>query len=247
VILDMHQDNTSPAFTNPRPNRCEGTGLPTWLFPDATSISAHDGQCDFLLDHPEPGVSQAPQAGYEEAWGLIAARYASNPMVVGADMYNEPAYCDGENLDNFYMHVGDAIRAVNPHLLLIYQDRAARGGVFVVNRPLRLPDSVYSFHLYANEWSEAENTVATHLSHISSWRVPTWIGEFGVQVSHSSKQATPAQLASWPAVMIQFVAYAKAHDIGWAFHQYSGGSTALIPKSSGQLRSSWLTDLRSGF
>lgn len=247
VILDMHQANTSPAFARPRPNRCEGTGLPAWLFPNAGAISAHQGQCDFLLNRAEPGVSVAPQSGYEDAWRLIALRYARNPLVVAADMYNEPGYCTGEDLEAFYSTIGAAIRAVAPHLLLIYQDRAARGGVFVVDRPLRMRNTVYSFHVYANQWSQAENTIAMHISHSASWRVPIWIGEFGVQVSHSSRQATSAQLMAWPNVMIPLVAYAKAHDLGWAFHQYSGGSTALIPKSSGRLRSGWLTDLRSGF
>src|SRR4029078_13747054 len=31
VILDMRANNLSPAFNNPKPDRCQGSGPPVWL------------------------------------------------------------------------------------------------------------------------------------------------------------------------------------------------------------------------
>ncbi len=250
VILDMHGNNTSPAFKSPRTGRCEGSGLPSWLYPNAGSISAHRGECDFLTDRAQPGVSTDPQQGYAAAWQAVSGRYASNPLVVAADMYNEPSsHCAGLDLNRFYTRVGQAIRAGDPHVLLIYQDNTAKRGQYALDRPLTLPGSVYSFHVYASSWDRARSAIEAHLSHASSWDAPTWIGEFGVYRGHgAAPSGVAAATAAWAAsVLPQFTAFCREHDIGWAYHQYSGGKSALIAPGTGKPSNAVLAGLQSGF
>jgi hypothetical protein len=248
VILDMHQNNTSPAFKSPKQGRCEGSGIPAWMFPNAGQINAHRGQCDFLTDVREPGAPLAPWQGYEDVWRMLAARYAGNRMVVAADMFNEPSsHCGRLNLVKFYSAIGRTIRSVSPHMLLIYQDNAARRHQFALKGPLPLPNSVYSFHVYATSWTQAEATLNAHVAHSASWRVPIWLGEFGVQKQPGPDSNVAALVNGWPSVLKPFMTYCREHDIGWAFHQYAGGGTSLLLPKSGKPRTTWLAELQAGF
>ncbi len=250
VVLDMHGNNSSPAFKNPKPDRCQGSGLPVWLYPDAGTITAHRGECDFLTDHSEPGAPIDAQQGYSTVWNMVAGRYAGNRMVVAADMYNEPSsHCPGLALDTFYTRVGTAIRAADPHLLLIYQDNTARRGTFAINRPLTLPGSVYSFHVYAPSWAQARTTLEAHLAHVASWNTPVWLGELGVSKGKGKSGGgdISAALGAFPSVLAPFMSFCRQHDIGWAFHQYAGGGTSLLDSQTGHPRTTWLSGLQAGF
>ncbi len=246
VVLDMHANNLSPAFKNPKPDRCQGSGLPTWLFPDPEATTPQKAECTFLKGEPLPGAPVDAQAGYADAWHEIASRYASNQLVVGADIFNEPssARCPGLDLLPFYEQMGNAIRSANPHLLLIYQDNAARKGNFALNAPLDLPNSVYSFHFYPVSWSQGEPLLQSHVDHVASWHQPIWLGEFGVfREQGRGAEAT----AGWVADLGAMMHYCRVHNIGWAFHQYSGGAGSLIDRQKRQVHTDWLAGLQAGF
>src|SRR5919198_1165990 len=122
VVIEMGQSHWSPAFrdvSTQKGIKCRGVGMPSWLYPDAAHQTITQAKLDFFADRN--GVQQ----GFLDAWRFIAHRYASNPMVVGFDMMNEP-YTDGEfppselHLDSLYRRIGTSIRSVNPHALLVF-------------------------------------------------------------------------------------------------------------------------------
>jgi hypothetical protein len=246
VIIDMHANNLSPAFKNPKPDRCQGSGLPVWLFPDAASQDPQEAECEFLSGQPLPGAPIDAQQGYADAWSEIAGRYADNKLVVAADIFNEPSAANCPDLDllPFYEQMGHAIRAADPKLLLIYQDNAARSGNYALSAPLDLPDSVYSFHFYPLNWTEGQALLQSHLDHVASWKQPVWLGEFG-PFREAGRGADVSD--AWLGDLDKMMKATRADDVGWAFHQYSGGGGSLIQRSTGQVRTDWLRGLQAGF
>ena len=246
VVLDMHANNLSPAFKDPKPGRCEGSGLPVWLFPQPDATTPKSAECAFLKGGSWPGGPSDPQAGYAAAWSMLARRYASNELVVAADIFNEPSTAGCRDLDMlpFYRRVGTAIRAADPNLVLIYQDNAAHHGGYLLTSPLEMPNVVYSFHLYPLDWADGEPLLAAHLEHVSGWSQPVWIGEFGVfREKGRGQEPDPHWLPDLAAMM----RYCRERGVGWAFHQYAGGRGSLVDADTRRLRVEWLRGLQGGF
>jgi len=243
VILDMHANNLSPAFKQPKPERCQGSGLPAWLFPDAAGTDAQTAECDFLAGRRPAVAGVDPLDGYAQAWQLVAERYAGNQLVVAADIFNEPR-CPGLDLAAFYERMGAAIRAAGPNLLLVYQNNAARGGEFALTAPPDLDDAVYSFHLYPRDWSEGEPILRAHLDLTRDWGDPVWIGEFGV-FREKGRGEEPGQ--RWLADLAAMMDACRQADVGWAFHQYAGGGGSLVSRDTGAVRRDWVAGLQAGF
>ena len=129
-------------------------------------------------------------------------------------------------------------------MLLIYQDNAARNGNYGLTAPLDLPNSVYSFHFYPVSWSQGEPLLQSHVDHVASWHQPIWLGEFGVfREQGRGAEAT----AGWVADLGAMMHYCRVHNIGWAFHQYSGGAGSLIDRQKSQVHTDWLAGLQAGF
>jgi len=245
VVLDMHQNNMSPAFKDPAPDRCEGSGVPTWAYPDVAR-GANQAECDFFADRRERGVPIDLQAGYTAAWTKIARRYATNRMVVAADLFNEPSSgnCPGLDVTPFYRTLGTRIRRVDPHLLLVCEAGTGPVARSALRRPLGLPGWVYSFHLYLRPGASASPVVGAFLRRAAQWRVPVWVGELGV-FQRGARTAVPAGMASR---LRATVAGLRRHQAGWAFHQFAGGSVALTRRADGTiLHRDWLAALRTGF
>jgi hypothetical protein len=245
VVLDMHQNHMSPAFTNPVPDRCEGSGLPTWVYPD-TTIGANRAQCDFFADRRQPGVPIDVQAGYGAAWTKIARRYAVNRMVVGADLFNEPSsgVCPGLDVTSFYRTLGTRIRHADPHLLLICEAGTGPAADSPLRRSVRMPGWVYSFHAYLRPGESPGDLAGASLRRAAEWRVPAWVGELGI-FQRGAPTAIPAGTGSQ---LRATVADLRRHHAGWAFHQYAGGAVALTRRTGGALlHGDWLAALRSGF
>ena len=73
VIVQMAQSKWSPAFRNIPVRgggiRCQGYGMPAWLYPDAGSISIDAAKLRFFS-------SPTMRQGYRDAWTYVAARFA---------------------------------------------------------------------------------------------------------------------------------------------------------------------------
>src|SRR5438067_490087 len=138
------------AATN-KGTKCAGVGMPDWLYQGVTDEIA--ARRSFFADQGNQ------QELYADAWKFVAERYASDPLVVAADMMNEP-YTKHEltlselNLDQLYQTLGRAIRSVNPNILLTFQDSQYSGpdSTFALSAPPSFPGVVYSFHYYVDNW-----------------------------------------------------------------------------------------------
>jgi hypothetical protein len=220
VILHMSQSHWSPAFGNVQTNkgaiRCAGVGMPSWLY---TGVSnEYQARRSFFADEDHQ------QELYADAWRFVAARYASNKQVVAADMMNEPytkhAMTLSElNLNRLYETVGTAIRSVDPTILLAFQDsQYTPGGSFALTEPPALPNVIYTFHYYVDQWAPSgQAQIQTYLDRARQWNVPLWIGEFDAFSYASPRPSDP----SWQSDLTQMMRYTKEADISWTEFTYA--------------------------
>jgi len=155
-LLDFHQDQMSVGFG--------GEGWPAWsvetdglavrrfVFPlGYTASPALNAAFDnFWADRPGPG-GVGLQARYAAAWRYVAARFSSDPWVLGYDLMNEPwpAKATDAQLGAFYKRVIAAIRSVDRQHLIFYEPNV----LFDLGAPTTLPalgdDALgMSFHDY---------------------------------------------------------------------------------------------------
>lgn len=140
----------------------------------------------FILDQHRPDSnaqsalwysSQYPESRWLSDWVMLARHYANNPLVIGADLHNEPHSpacwgCGDPTIDwqKAAVRGGNAILAVNPHWLIFVegvdcynrQNGAASGDCYwwggnlegVASKPvvLKVPNRVvYSAHDYTTD------------------------------------------------------------------------------------------------
>jgi hypothetical protein len=219
VVIEMGQNHWSPAFRNissRRGIRCRGVGMPSWLYPQPGRPTITQAKLDFYANRD--GVQQ----GFLDAWRFVAERYASNPMVVGFDMMNEP-YTDGEfppselHLGALYRRVGAAIRSVNRDALLAFQDVLPRQtDAFGLGAPPPFRNVVYEFHLYSDDWGAGLRLADILRERATRWNVPLWIGEFD-----AFGYASPfGAKGDWAGDLSDMMHYCKENGIGWTEFTY---------------------------
>jgi endoglycosylceramidase len=247
VILDMHQVYWSPAFKNlpiyGGAHLCQGGGFPAWMYKSTSSKWAvRTAETQFFANRH--GV----QRGFVDAWTFFARRYRDDPAVVGADMLNEPVthhlFSPSKlHLTEFYERVGSAIEAVNPHLLLIFEDNNYLGDspkdFGITGRP-SLHNGVYSFHTYVDTWAIAHQETSAFLRRARGWNVPAWNGEWDM-FRASSPNPTHTD---WQRAVDSFMRYYRANDIGWTIYADTLG-WFLGP--NGDPKPGLLAAARSGF
>ena len=226
VILDMHQVYWSPAFKNipiyGGAHLCQGGGFPAWMYETSSSKSAiRTAMTSFFANDHDV------QQGFVDAWTFFARRYRNDPTVVGADMLNEPVthhlFSPSKlHLTEFYDRVGAAIRAANPHILLIFEDNNYLGDsprdFGITGRPT-LDNAVYSFHTYVDTWAMALQETRAFLRRARHWDVPAWDGEWDM-----FRAASPNPVhTDWRRAVRSFMRYYRAHDIGWTIYSYAIG------------------------
>jgi hypothetical protein len=242
AILDMHDAGWSPAFTG-HPGQCEGHGLPRWLYNGWLYITAQNNadalgvaRCQFFSDTKEAGMPERPQEGFAAVWKMLARRYAANPTVIGADMFNEPIWptaCLDANLRSFYQKVGHAIRMVNTRILLICEDSgyaAKPTGAFLLRRMPALNNALYSWHFYPASWKDGRAALAAHLALARSWNVPLWIGEFDAFGGSYNIAIKPQVDPRWHSDLSALMKYFKDNRISWTIWDYDyGGYSVVVP------------------
>lgn len=176
------------------------------------------------LWHGEGGFTEA---GWIEDWRMLAARYADDPTVIGADLHNEPhagTWGGGGASDwaRAAEAAGDAIGEVNPNWLILVEGVGAYdgdaywwGGALqgVRDRPIELavPDKlVYSPHDYGNSvhaqpWFQSPD-FADDLPEIfrEAWGfifeeeiAPVMLGEFGTRLQDPKDEPWLAALTAY--------------------------------------------------
>jgi len=189
-----------------------------------------------ILDRhrPDSGAQSAlwytpsyPESRWIADWQLLAKRYLGNDTVVACDLHNEPhfpaSWGDGTTYDWVLaaQRCGNAILAVNPHLLIVVEGTDSYGGgnywwggnlAGAAAHPVKLAVAnqlVYSTHdypasVYAQPWFSAAN-YPLNLPGVwdQNWAylvrtgvAPVLLGEFGSKLATSSDQTWFRTLAS---------------------------------------------------
>ena len=197
-----------------------------------------------------------PEASWIADWKAMAARYAGNPWVVGADLRNElrgEAAWGGDAKSDWRAAAergGNAVLSVNPKLLIFVEGPgysthmaavAKTPPQFTVPHRLVLSPHAYSIgHNYASFQAAAaalDNEFAP-LLHADNPQ-PIWVGEFGA----CTMQPCRAYGVAW---LGWFAQWARANGISnvsyWALNatESSGRSRTLgNPESYGLLSLDW--------
>jgi len=228
VIFSMHQWGWSPGLTIAKHGGkvVHGNGLPAWLYQEGTSQD--DARRSFFDN--EGNV----QEGVSSAWKFLAQRYNNNPTVVGADMFNEPELKAGNAnradhfngptpLDMLYRRIGQAIRSVNPHILLMFQDSNSTP----VSTAPPFDNVVYSFHSYPSQSrgyeAECNSWIREHMNRAAHWNVPVWLGEFQI-LGRNDQPDGPDGFVAQTEPLMRFL---KNNGISWTYWAYQKATHPL--------------------
>lgn len=248
VILQMAQNQWSPAFIRKGGIR-PGIGMPTWLYRGTAITDVTAAKVAFFEDQ------QRVQEQYAAAWGLVAGRYAGDPLVVGADMMNEPYTHAGSlsaeklHLDDLYAKIGAAIRSANPNILLMFQDSQDTGdGVWAVTHPPPFDGVVYTFHLYTHTWDpDGIRLVEDRWQRAERWGVPLWVGEFNAfGYGNNEGYDTGTYDEFWRADTQRFLTFIGERGISFTYSAYGGSNSVFVPNHQ-TLKPRLLPTLQSSF
>ena len=214
TVIDMHQDawgkgvQAAPGATCANGSPMHGwDGAPTWAdrFDNAP-------KCEFTGRDIAPAVARAFTNFYQDrdgiqtrlvaTWGMLAERFANEPMVAGYDLLNEPGFGEappvtsGVLLGRYYDRAIKAIRAGEkggfPHLVFFEPSVLWSGLGFEVSVPKDFTDDrliVFAPHLYAESITIDQGTGITITSLERGFDVASraaayygaglWSGEWG--------------------------------------------------------------------
>lgn len=205
VVIDLHQD----AFSRFAMGGC-GDGFPRWAVvgppatPDNGPACANWG--DRQLTDPQVKASYAAfyadtngvRTQYLALWRRLAARFHSEPAVIGYDLLNEPTRGDWHSqLLPLYSDAAQTVRAMDDSKILFVEPVAGRislGPGLVIAPGMRKPDfenialaphfydlQMLGFgHHLLGRWSDFTETEIDDIERTAQrWNVPVWIGEFG--------------------------------------------------------------------
>lgn len=204
VLIDFHQDAYSKEIGEdgaplwaiiPRPEMLlEGPITVEELTRRRTSRQVLLAFETFFGPSPQGALLRAR---FSQMAAEVARRFRGNDAVIGYEIFNEPVADDAQCLA-LHTQVGQAIRAVDPSKLLLFEPPASRNLVdraSLATAPFPLPGAVYAPHIYTLALSASDNARRTftidtlRVSHINavrearSWATPIIITEWGYDPS----------------------------------------------------------------
>jgi aryl-phospho-beta-D-glucosidase BglC (GH1 family) len=224
--------------------------MPAWLYPHRYP-SIQEARCGFFANRTQPGVPlPSIQDGLADVWRMVAARYANNSTVIGADILNEPYLptgmgCEdpGLNLWSALTRIGFAIQAANPRLLLVVEDGGRPNeGRNSLPAPPPLANMVYSFHLYAQELKQGMRKYNAFLEQSRAWNVPLYMGEFNAFWG-STQYPGP----NWRLDTLDLLGMLDRDGVSWSAWAYCCGANSLYLPRSPHLKPKLLPTLQEGF
>lgn len=183
--------------------------------------------------------STYPQTNWISDWEGIVQRYSSNPMVIGADLRNEPrisAVWGGAGADDWHAAAqtgGNAVLSVNPNLLIFVEGISYAGDLSgVASTPVVLSTAnrlVYEAHDYGywysglSGYSSWYNQINPKWGYLvtGSQPVPFWIGEFGTCNTASTcvSSTSSSDLGYWFGFIHQFL---WEYSVDWSYWAFNG-------------------------
>jgi endoglycosylceramidase len=236
-LLDFHQDQMSTGFG--------GEGFPAWsvdtgglpvkayVFPlgytDSAALDAAYG--NFWADRRGPG-GVGLQQRYATAWQYVAKRFATDPWVIGYDLFNEPwpAHSTEAELGAFYSRVIAAIRAVDRTHLIFYEPYL----LFDFGNPTNLPRFAdaqlgMSFHDYCLSIAATSSATCGHSEQLV----------FDNALARSASTGNALLLSEFGATdylpdIARVIRDADSHQISWIEWSYCGceDPTGTVPPST---------------
>ncbi|HLI03263.1 MAG TPA: cellulase family glycosylhydrolase [Terracidiphilus sp.] len=209
--------------------------------------------------------SSYPLANWISDWEGMVQRYASNPMVIGVDLRNEPrisAVWGGGGSDDWHAAattMGNDILAINSNLLVFVEGINYAGDLSGVSSlPVTLNVSnrlVYEVHDYGfwysgltgySDWYGKINPKWGYLVTGSS-QAPVWIGEFGTCDTASTcvSSSNNSDLGYWYGFIHLFI---WRYSMDWSYWAINGttetghGGGFGSAETYGILDTSWSTD-----
>ncbi|MCR4694389.1 MAG: glycoside hydrolase family 5 protein [Pseudobutyrivibrio sp.] len=174
---------------------------------------------DSQHDMPELFANPIYQDILEEAWCLLAQRYASEPTIGGYDLINEPLPNTQKQYNAqvapLYHRLINAIRKIDSNHMIILEGVhwASDFSIFEEFTKEELKDNVLlQFHKYWN--NPDEESLVVFLESASRLEVPLWMGEGGENNLYWYTTAFPM--------------YERA-GIGWCFWSYKKMDTKNSP------------------
>jgi endoglucanase len=135
---------------------------------------------DDANDQPELFTVPQNQTRLIALWTEIARRFTASTAVLGYDLLNEPIAPDfaahNAELWPLYTRIGQAIRAVDPHHVLIVEGAQWGNDWSSLAAPFD-PQTMYSFHKYWDDPTLA--SIQPFLDKGATWKMPLWVGETG--------------------------------------------------------------------
>jgi aryl-phospho-beta-D-glucosidase BglC (GH1 family) len=198
-------------------------------------------------------------AQFTAAWHDIATRYASNRLVAGIDIKNEPrrttfggqtfgpAWGTAVETDfaAMYTLVGNLIHQVNPDPLIICEGLNYAGDLTgVAQHPVRLNEPnkvVYSMHDYSFSGHPQGQSQAAYIAGmtkaggyiLSEGIAPVWLGEFG---DNASQLSSPGGGGAWWA---NLQAWVKGADIDWCWWALNPTHGQSSSPGTSQILNNW--------
>jgi len=212
-------------------------------------------------------TSTYPESAWIEDWTMLAQRYADDPTVIGFDLRNEPhnaasggaCWDCGTAANDWHLaaeRAGDAVLAVNPHLLIAVEGTDCYNGDCdwwggnlegAANSPvvLSVPNQlIYSAHdygpiLFVQNWFNSATTAGSleqvwtrYWAYLSlNGTAPVWLGEFGTTNNAADLQSSRAgSQGQWFQTLIGFLQ--SSPQLNWTYWALNGEDSYALLDSS---------------
>ncbi len=241
VIIDLHEDGYSKEIGE--------DGAPLWAIqPPPTMLLGGP-----LLDLGERRLSaqvlnafatffaEGDPSGLQGKFNVmlakVASRWASDPAVIGFELFNEPLAGEAQ-LTAFHLAAAQVVRTHAPAKLVFFEPAAVRNLVDFApksQKPFAVPGAVYSPHVYTYVFqsnptafqnatpAELEPSVLGTREEAAAWRTPLFIGEFGVGPNPGDPQTD-----LWMRTQAQLHDRYFASDAFWVWKEHSQGSWGVF-------------------
>jgi endoglycosylceramidase len=243
VLVDLHQDAYSKEIGE--------DGAPLWAIqPPPTellqgplddlgarrvSAQTQDAFRTFFALDDASGL----QAAFSDMLTQVATRWATNPHVIGFELFNEPDTGSRE-LDAFHARAGQAVRDAAPGKLVFFEPPALRNFTDFIPQPspFAISGGVYSPHIYtyvfATDQTRFNTFVAADLepslqaarNEATQYQTPLFVGEFGVgptdDVQHNLWMQTQAQLHDRYFASDAFWVWKEQSQASWGLYDFDG-------------------------
>jgi endoglucanase len=278
-MVESNPVPTNLSFNNSGPINTDLQGLTALQILDKIIAAAGTAGLRVILDNhrSEAGnsaessglwyTSSFPENAWMNDWVTLTNRYLNNTTVIGMDLRNEPhnatssgsCWGCGTTTNDWRLaaeRAGNAILAVNPHLLIFVEGTDCFNGDCdwwggnlqgVAQFPVTLNVAnqlVYSAHdygpsLFQQSWFNSSTTAATLQAHwvkdfafiYNNKTAPVWVGEFGTGNNATDVQDTTAgSQGQWFSNMVQFLS--ANPSMNWTYWALNGEDSFAILDSN---------------